>query len=254
MRRHHPKWQGKCPHCNAWNTLEETVESSAPSAAAHRYAPLASSSPVRSLSEIEARETPRQPTGLDEFDRVLGGGLVAGAVVLIGGDPGIGKSTLLLQALASLSETTSVLYVTGEESAEQVALRARRLGLATGNVNLLAEIRLEAIQAAVSEQKPTVAVIDSIQTLYSGELTAAPGSVSQVRECAAQLTRLAKQTGIAIVMIGHVTRTARWPGRACWSTSSTRCCTSRATRIPRTGWCARSRTASARSTSWACSP
>ena len=184
-----------------------------PSAAAHRYAPLASSSPVRSLSEIEARETPRQPTGLDEFDRVLGGGLVAGAVVLIGGDPGIGKSTLLLQALASLSETTSVLYVTGEESAEQVALRARRLGLATGNVNLLAEIRLEAIQAAVSEQKPTVAVIDSIQTLYSGELTAAPGSVSQVRECAAQLTRLAKQTGIAIVMIGHVTRTARWPGR-----------------------------------------
>ena len=225
-----------------------------PSAAAHRYAPLASSSPVRSLSEIEARETPRQPTGLDEFDRVLGGGLVAGAVVLIGGDPGIGKSTLLLQALASLSETTSVLYVTGEESAEQVALRARRLGLATGNVNLLAEIRLEAIQAAVSEQKPTVAVIDSIQTLYSGELTAAPGSVSQVRECAAQLTRLAKQTGIAIVMIGHVTRTARWPGRACWSTSSTRCCTSRATRIPRTGWCARSRTASARSTSWACSP
>ena len=106
-----------------------------------------------------------------------------------------------------------MLYVTGEESAEQVALRARRLGLATGNVNLLAEIRLEAIQAAVSEQKPTVAVIDSIQTLYSGELTAAPGSVSQVRECAAQLTRLAKQTGIAIVMIGHVTRTARWPGR-----------------------------------------
>ncbi|MGE8672799.1 MAG: ATPase domain-containing protein, partial [Achromobacter kerstersii] len=190
-----PKWQGKCPHCNAWNTLEETVESSSPAASAHRYAPLASASPVRSLSEIEARETPRQPTGLDEFDRVLGGGLVAGAVVLIGGDPGIGKSTLLLQALASLSETTPVLYVTGEESAEQVALRARRLDLQTGNVNLLAEIRLEAIQAAVSEQKPTVAVIDSIQTLYSGELSAAPGSVSQVRECAAQLTRLAKQTG-----------------------------------------------------------
>ena len=201
-----PKWQGKCPHCNAWNTLEETVESSTPTAAAHRYAPLASASPVRSLSEIEARETPRQPTGLDEFDRVLGGGLVAGAVVLIGGDPGIGKSTLLLQALASLSASTNVLYVTGEESAEQVALRARRLDLQTGNVNLLAEIRLEAIQAAVSEQKPTVAVIDSIQTVYSGELSAAPGSVSQVRECAAQLTRLAKQTGIAIVMIGHVTK------------------------------------------------
>jgi DNA repair protein RadA/Sms len=201
------KWQGKCPHCSAWNTLEETVEAAAPAAAAgHRYAPLVASSPVRSLAEIEAREVPRQPTGFDEFDRVLGGGLVAGAVVLIGGDPGIGKSTLLLQALASMSATANVLYVTGEESAEQVALRARRLGLSTGNINLLAEIRLEAIQAAVSEQKPAVAVIDSIQTLYSGELTAAPGSVSQVRECAAQLTRLAKQTGIAIVMIGHVTK------------------------------------------------
>jgi DNA repair protein RadA/Sms len=201
------KWQGKCPHCNAWNTLDETVEASAPAGGAHRYAPLASSAPVRSLADIEARETPRQPTGLDEFDRVLGGGLVPGAVVLIGGDPGIGKSTLLLQALASLSEAVPVLYVTGEESAEQVALRARRLGLATTDkVDLLAEIRLEAIQAAVAERKPTVAVIDSIQTLYSGELTAAPGSVSQVRECAAQLTRLAKQTGITIVMIGHVTK------------------------------------------------
>ncbi|HEY0296100.1 MAG TPA: DNA repair protein RadA [Bordetella sp.] len=201
------KWQGKCPHCGAWNALEETVETPQSSAsAAHRYAPLAASTPVRSLADIEARETPRQPTGLEEFDRVLGGGLVPGAVVLIGGDPGIGKSTLLLQALASLSEAVPVLYVTGEESAEQVALRARRLGLTTGKVDLLAEIRLEAIQAAVAEQKPSVAVIDSIQTLYSGELTAAPGSVSQVRECAAQLTRLAKQTGITIVMIGHVTK------------------------------------------------
>ncbi|MGN6581576.1 MAG: DNA repair protein RadA [Bordetella sp.] len=201
------KWQGKCPHCNAWNTLDETVEATASSGGSHRYAPLAASAPVRSLADIEARETPRQPTGLDEFDRVLGGGLVPGAVVLIGGDPGIGKSTLLLQALASLSEAVPVLYVTGEESAEQVALRARRLGLTTTDqVDLLAEIRLEAIQAAVAERKPAVAVIDSIQTLYSGELTAAPGSVSQVRECAAQLTRLAKQTGITIVMIGHVTK------------------------------------------------
>jgi DNA repair protein RadA/Sms len=167
---------------------------------------LAASSPVRRLDQIEPRESPRQPTGIDEFDRVLGGGLVPGSVVLIGGDPGIGKSTLLLQALASLAEQVDVLYVTGEESAEQVALRARRLGVPTANVNLLAEIRLEAIQNAVNEQKPAVAVIDSIQTVYSGALTAAPGSVSQVRECAAQLTRLAKQTGIAIVMIGHVTK------------------------------------------------
>ncbi|MBJ7263724.1 MAG: DNA repair protein RadA [Burkholderiaceae bacterium] len=200
-----PKWQGQCPHCDAWNTLEESVEAPA-GASTHRFASLAGSAPVQNLAKIEARETPRQPTGIDEFDRVLGGGLVPGAVVLIGGDPGIGKSTLLLQALASLSESTPVLYVTGEESAEQVALRARRLGLSGDRIDLLAEIRLESIQAALAQVKPKVAVVDSIQTLYSGQLTAAPGSVSQVRECAAQLTRLAKQTGITIVMIGHVTK------------------------------------------------
>lgn len=198
-----PKWEGKCPHCNAWNTLQETRD---PGVASHRFAPLAGASSIRSLAEIEARELPRQPTGIAEFDRVLGGGLVTGAVVLIGGDPGIGKSTLLLQALVSLSHAVKVLYVTGEESAEQVALRARRLELATGDVDLLAEIRLEAIMAALVEQRPSVAVIDSIQTLYSSELSAAPGSVSQVRECAAQLTRMAKQTGITIVLIGHVTK------------------------------------------------
>lgn len=198
-----PKWEGKCPHCGSWNTLHESHDTGMP---AHRFAPLAGVSPVRSLAEIEARELPRQPTGITEFDRVLGGGLVTGAVVLIGGDPGIGKSTLLLQALVSLSRTVKVLYVTGEESAEQVALRARRLDLATGDVSLLAEIRLEAIMAALAEQRPSVAVIDSIQTLYSSELSAAPGSVSQVRECAAQLTRLAKQTGITIILIGHVTK------------------------------------------------
>ena len=198
-----PKWEGKCPHCNAWNTLQESRD---PGIATHRFAPLAGASPIRSLAEIEARELPRQPTGIPEFDRVLGGGLVTGAVVLIGGDPGIGKSTLLLQALVSLSHAVKVLYVTGEESAEQVALRARRLELATGDVDLLAEIRLEAIMAALVEQRPSVAVIDSIQTLYSSELSAAPGSVSQVRECAAQLTRMAKQTGITIVLIGHVTK------------------------------------------------
>ncbi|NYT59075.1 DNA repair protein RadA [Alcaligenaceae bacterium] len=198
-----PKWEGKCPHCGSWNTLQESRDAGV---SAHRYAPLAGASPVRSLAEIEARELPRQPSGIDEFDRVLGGGLVSGAVVLIGGDPGIGKSTLLLQALVSLSRAVKVLYVTGEESAEQVALRARRLELVTGEVNLLAEIRLEAIVGALTEQQPSVAVIDSIQTLYSSELSAAPGSVSQVRECAAQLTRLAKQTGITIVLIGHVTK------------------------------------------------
>jgi len=202
-----PKWQGKCPSCGGWNTLEETAAAAGAGAAAgHRYAPLAGSTPVRKLAEIEAREMPRFPTGIDEFDRVLGGGMVAGAVVLIGGDPGIGKSTLLLQALAALSASRRVLYVTGEESGDQVALRARRLGLDTGNVDLLAEIRLEGIQAALAQAAPEVAVIDSIQTLYSEQLSSAPGSVAQVRECAAQLTRTAKQTGVTIVMIGHVTK------------------------------------------------
>ena len=204
-----PKWQGKCPACGAWNTLEERVGES-PAAASHRFAPLAGNSPVRKLADIETREQPRLSTGISEFDRVLGGGLVAGAVVLIGGDPGIGKSTLLLQAMAAMSSSQRVLYVTGEESGDQVALRARRLELETGEVNLLSEIRLEAIQAALTdpppEERPAVAVIDSIQTLYSSQLTSAPGSVAQVRECAAQLTRLAKQSGVAIVMIGHVTK------------------------------------------------
>jgi DNA repair protein RadA/Sms len=200
------KWQGKCPSCGGWNTLEETVAAVAGTAAGHRYAPLAASAPVRKLADIEAREVPRFSTGIDEFDRVLGGGMVAGAVILIGGDPGIGKSTLLLQALAALSAQRKVLYVTGEESGDQVALRARRLGLETSGVDLLPEIRLEAIQSALAENEPDVAVIDSIQTLYSEQLTSAPGSVAQVRECAAQLTRTAKQTGVTIVMIGHVTK------------------------------------------------
>src|SRR5699024_10914826 len=198
-----PKWEGRCRRCGSWNTWQET----APADAAHRYAPLAGQkTPVRNLSDIEAREQPRQPTGMPEFDRVLGGGLVPGAVVLIGGDPGIGKSTLQLQTLAGLADQVNVLYVTGEESAEQVALRAQRLGVSTQSVRLLAEIRLESIVAALQSEQPQVAVIDSIQTLYSDTLSAAPGSVSQVRECAAQLTRLAKQTGTALVFIGHVTK------------------------------------------------
>ena len=161
-----PKWTGQCQHCHAWNTLEESRDPVVTGQSEHRYAPLATSSPVRSLSDVEALELPRISTGISEFDRVLGGGLVAGAVVLIGGDPGIGKSTLLLQALVAMAGSQRVLYVTGEESAEQVALRARRLGLPGAAVDLFAEIRLEAIQAALLEQKPAVAVIDSIQTVY----------------------------------------------------------------------------------------
>ena len=199
-----PKWQGQCPGCNDWNTLVETVAEKAPTNS--RFESLAPTARLQNLSEIEAREVDRIATGVGEFDRALGGGLVNGAVVLIGGDPGIGKSTLLLQALAHLSLANKVLYVSGEESGEQVALRARRLGLDTRRLQLMAEINLERILATLQAEKPVVAVIDSIQTLWSDQLSSAPGSVAQVRECAAQLTRLAKQAGITVILVGHVTK------------------------------------------------
>jgi DNA repair protein RadA/Sms len=201
-----PKWQGQCPGCGQWNTLVETVADAAP-AGANRFAALSSTGKMQDLAEIRPREEPRTPTGIEEFDRVLGGGLVSGGVVLIGGDPGIGKSTLLLQALSRLAESgQSVLYISGEESAEQVALRAQRLQLATAGLRLLPEINLEKILATIQREKPLIAVVDSIQTMYSEALTSAPGSVAQVRECAAQLTRLAKQSGTCIILVGHVTK------------------------------------------------
>lgn len=198
-----PKWQGQCPGCDAWNTLVETV---AEKSSGHRFEALAPTARLQNLSEIEARETERIATGIGEFDRALGGGLVPGGVVLIGGDPGIGKSTLLLQALSLLSIEQKVLYISGEESGEQVALRARRLSLDTKRLQLMAEINLERILSTLQIEKPRVAVIDSIQTLWSDQLSSAPGSVAQVRECAAQLTRLAKQAGITVILVGHVTK------------------------------------------------
>ena len=206
-----PKWQGQCPGCGQWNTLVESIAEPA-AAANNRYAgnfaALAGTvAGPQELSSINPREEPRLPTGIEEFDRVLGGGLVAGGVVLIGGDPGIGKSTLLLQALARLAEARQdVLYVSGEESGEQVALRARRLQLPTAGLHLLAEINLEKIIATLAKHRPAVAVIDSIQTLWSDALQSAPGSVAQVRECSAQLTRFAKQSGTCVILVGHVTK------------------------------------------------
>jgi DNA repair protein RadA/Sms len=200
-----PKWLGQCPHCKAWNTLEETVAEPA-AAGRNRFDPLARALPVTTLSEIDAAEVERLPTGQEELDRVLGGGIVAGGVVLIGGDPGIGKSTLLLQALDALSAGMKVLYVTGEESGAQVALRARRLGLAGTAVRVLAEIQLERILATLDAEQPAFCVVDSIQTVYSDQLSSAPGSVAQVRECAAQLTRHAKTSGCSVVLVGHVTK------------------------------------------------
>jgi len=198
------KWQGQCPHCQQWNTLVESIADNATSAG-NRFG-IIPGGKLQRLSEIEAREENRVPTGIAEFDRVLGGGLVPGAVVLIGGDPGIGKSTLLLQALAGIAAARRTLYVSGEESPQQIALRARRLSVDTRLVCVLPDIDLKKIQSAIQKEKPEVAVIDSIQTLYSDDLQSAPGSVGQVRECAAQLTRLAKSVDATIVFIGHVTK------------------------------------------------
>jgi DNA repair protein RadA/Sms len=203
-----PKWQGQCPACMAWNTLVESIDEA--STSTNRYATkfegLAASSQLQKLSTVQAADVARQPTGISEFDRVLGGGLVEGGVILIGGDPGIGKSTLLLQVLCHLGKASPAIYVSGEESPQQIAMRAKRLGLDASEVQLLAEINLEKILATLQTHKPNIAVIDSIQTVYSEALQSAPGSVAQVRECSAQLTRLAKQLGITVILVGHVTK------------------------------------------------
>jgi len=202
------RWQGQCHDCGAWNTLAE-----------FKLGPTASASPVQqigyagaaageiqTLASIDLAELPRIHSGSSEFDRVLGGGLVPGSAVLIGGHPGAGKSTLLLQTLCKLAETVSALYVTGEESLQQVAMRARRLELPTGQLKMLSETRLESICAQAAKQRPKVMVVDSVQVLHSDHISSAPGSVSQVRECAAALTRFAKQTDTVVLLVGHVTK------------------------------------------------
>ena len=205
----HSKWQGKCNGCTAWNSLVETqVETSINNNLKNnRYNSLTESSPVISLNCVEAMDISRKTTHIGELDRVLGGGIAIGSVILIGGDPGIGKSTLLLQTLEKLSQSNKVLYITGEESIQQVALRASRLGIVgNDNMRLMAEIGLTQIIATIEKEKPDVVVIDSIQTMYTELLQSAPGSVAQVRECASILTRIAKQKHITIIMVGHVTK------------------------------------------------
>jgi DNA repair protein RadA/Sms len=195
------QWFGACPSCGAAGTLVETVTDRASIGRVSQASPS-----TLALDEVKVRQLERRSTGIDELDRVLGGGVVAGQVVLLGGDPGIGKSTLLLQALAALGAQCKVLYVSGEESAEQVAMRARRLALDPRAIRLIAEIQLERVAAALESVRPEVAVVDSIQTLWSEALQSAPGSVAQVRECAAQLARHAKKSGTALFIIGHVTK------------------------------------------------
>jgi DNA repair protein RadA/Sms len=207
----HSKWQGKCNGCGAWNSLIEVVEEAevaAKNTSVNRFTALNTQSQVVNLDQISAQDVSRKVTHIDELDRVLGGGLALGSVILLGGDPGIGKSTLLLQTLAHLAQAgNKVLYVTGEESVQQVALRAKRLEIASNpNLRLMSEIRIEAILPQVEQEKPDVVVIDSIQTAYSDFLQSAPGSVAQVRECSSILTRMAKSRQIIVVLVGHVTK------------------------------------------------
>ncbi|NRP47607.1 MULTISPECIES: DNA repair protein RadA [unclassified Marinobacterium] len=206
------KWQGQCTACKAWNSLKEVRLGSAPAGGAQAavrrqgYAGEAGQSKVVSLSEVELKATDRISSKIGELDRVLGGGLVPGSAVLIGGHPGAGKSTLLLQTMAALVADMPALYVTGEESLQQVAMRAKRLGLAVGDLKMLSETSVETICDVADQLKPKVLVIDSIQVMHVSDVQSAPGSVSQVRESAAYLTRYAKQTGTVIFLVGHVTK------------------------------------------------
>lgn len=198
-----PKWAGQCTQCGAWNALcEEPLSTERPSA--KNYANQQTN--VTFLDDVVLNDESRMDCGLSELNRVLGGGVVDGSVVLIGGDPGIGKSTLLLQTLANLSRQGSVLYVTGEESLQQVAMRGKRLQLPTQDLRLLAETQVEAVIAHAVKEKPRILVIDSIQTIFTEQVSSAPGSVSQVREAAAQLVRFAKTTQTAVFLVGHVTK------------------------------------------------
>ncbi|GAA4875780.1 DNA repair protein RadA [Ferrimonas pelagia] len=205
----HPRWQGQCNACGAWNTLTEVrLGAGSKSRNTERLSGYAGagSSGVQTLAEIDLTEVPRFSSGYNELDRVLGGGVVPGAAILIGGNPGAGKSTLLLQVMCRLSQQMNALYVTGEESLQQVAMRANRLSLPTDKLKMLSETSVEQICMIAEKEKPSIMVIDSIQVMHMADIQSAPGSVAQVRESAAYLTRFAKQNNVAIFMVGHVTK------------------------------------------------
>jgi len=202
----HNKWAGQCGDCGEWNSLIESVFEKENTTSSSRFTGYSGKAAVKNMRDIELQEEPRTPTGISELDRVLGGGMVQGSVVLMGGNPGIGKSTLLTQTLATLGDKMNALYVTGEESLQQVTLRARRLNLGDDKFQLLAETCVERILQLAKHAKPQVMVIDSIQTIYTELLQSAPGAVAQVRESAAQLVRFAKQTNTALFLVGHVTK------------------------------------------------
>ena len=206
------KWQGQCSECGAWNRLREVRLGAAKSSSAKRSGYAGESAKVSALAEINLEDLPRVSSGMVEFDRVLGGGFVAGSVVLLGGHPGAGKSTLLLQTLCYLQaqgasqKAFGALYVTGEESLQQVALRAKRLALSAEKLKLLSATAVDEIIAVAEREQPRVMVVDSIQVMHQADIQSAPGSVSQVRECAAALTRFAKQSGTVLILVGHVTK------------------------------------------------
>jgi DNA repair protein RadA/Sms len=200
------QWSGQCSECQAWNSLVEETARCISYALPRSNGYTAAEAQITDLKSVQLSEIHRFSSRIEELDRVLGGGIVPGSVILMGGDPGIGKSTLLLQSLCQLSETLNVLYITGEESLQQVAIRAQRLGLPQKRIRLLTETRVESILKHALQEKPQVLVIDSIQTMHTDLLQSAPGAVGQVRESAMQLTRLAKQTGIALFLVGHVTK------------------------------------------------
>ncbi|UNB48429.1 DNA repair protein RadA [Staphylococcus coagulans] len=207
-----PKWMGKCPNCGAWNTMEESIEQKVASPKHGVRSQKTSTSKIQKLNEIKQEQAPRILTNSDEFNRVLGGGIVEGSLVLIGGDPGIGKSTLLLQMCAALSQSKNVLYITGEESLNQTKLRADRLDEDASQLNVFAETDLEVIHEAVKKIEPELIVVDSIQTIYHPEISSAPGSVSQVRESTQSLMQIAKQMNIATFIVGHVTKEGQIAG------------------------------------------
>lgn len=200
-----PKWMGRCPECGEWNSLVEEAVIPVPKRPPARQAPVSGAQPVR-LVDVSVETLPRLSTGIGELDRVLGGGIVPGSLVLLGGDPGVGKSTLLTQVADILSQEHSVLYVSGEESAHQIKLRAKRLGVTGVNLYVLAETRLETILAHIGSLQPALVIVDSVQTTQTDELESAPGTVAQVRACGVALQRVAKEQGIAVFLVGHVTK------------------------------------------------
>lgn len=200
-----PKWMGKCPGCGSWNTMVEEITVQTPKSA-HKATSIVSNSKPQYLKEISTEEDARRSTGFGELDRVLGGGIVSGSLVLLGGDPGIGKSTILLQMCGNIGKNSKILYVSGEESAQQIKLRADRLRVESENIKIYSETNMVNIIACIYQEKPDILVVDSVQTMFNPDISPAPGSVSQIRDVAATLMRIAKEESIATFLVGHVTK------------------------------------------------